>query len=452
MDFSWFDRYHRYLVIAALLIVLLTYWRFRELNLSEAYSYVALQNVIHPMLQQSVAGVRSTIWDFFGLLNRIFAPNSVILLRLVGLCLTVLNYFLLSKILNDILGQRFWGFLSVFLIAMSPFMVVAAVSGVSAASAATITILFLAALYKNEYVFAGILAGVAMAANLPGLIMFLITILDLLLNSIRKRRIVQGILSSAAGFFGVVLIFCLYSMFSGAERLSPIPLGRQDVPWSLIGVTPIFIADIVNIAGIVYLIATKRYDIYRTHFYLLMMWITLTAISVAQPTTTNLLTALVISTLLATYFIQGFASIWKSRLVSVETFIFLFLSLFLFADLYANNKYLQGNLLTDCREKTKEVSEVVGSIISAGGDYQIVSNFASSELSVKLMKPVVEIQGEPFPLETVEASSAKTMYVVDKSSRVDSVFIGCRLLMSGSYEVNGRDHFVEVIECEGNNK
>ncbi len=451
MDFSRLDKYHRYLITAGLLIVLLTYWRFRELNLSEAYAYVALQDVVHPMFQQSVAGVRSTIWDFFGLLNRMFAPNSIILLRLVGLCLTVLNYFLLTKISNDILGQRFWGFLSVFLIAMSPFMVVAAVSGVSAASAATITILFLAALYRNEYIFAGILAGVAMAASLPGLIMFLITILDLLLNSIDRRRIAQGILSSAVGFFGVVFVLCLYSMLSGAERLSPIPLGRQDVPWSLIGVAPIFMAGIVNIAGIVYLIAAKRYDIYRTHFYLLMMWLTLTSISIARPTTTNLLAAVVVSTLLATYFIQGFASIWKSRLVSVETFVFLFASLFLFADVYANNKYLQGTLLTDCQEKTKEVNEVVGSI-SAGGDSQIVSNFASSELAVKLMKPVVEIQGEPFPLETVKAFSAKTIYVVDKILRGDSVFVGCRLLMSGSYEVNDRDHFVEVIECEGNNK
>jgi hypothetical protein len=462
MDFSRFDKYYRYLIAVPLLIALLTYWRFREINFAEVYAYVARQDVIHPMLQQSFTGPRSIVWDFFGLLNRILIPGSIIVLRLVGFLLTVLNYFLLSKLLNDILGQRFWGFLGAFLVSLSPFMVVAAVAGVPSASSATVVILFLMAIYKNEYVFGGILSGVAVAANLPGLIMFLIMVLDLLQNSTDSRpkgdepreqeKIVQRVLYSAAGFFGVVLVVFIYSFFSGAVRFSPIPLQEQDVPWSLLGIAPIFVVNIVDVAGVVYLLVARRYDVYRTHFHSLMLWIASGALCVVQPTATNFLVDLVVSSLLAVCFIQGFASTWGIKFLSADTFVFLFVVLFLFADIYANNKYLQDRVLKECQQTSQELDEVVASIIPVEGNSQIVSNFVPSELSVKLKKPVVEIEGQPFPIGNMNVRGARTIFVVDKISRTDSLYVGCKLLLNSACEINGADHYIEVIQCEENSR
>jgi hypothetical protein len=452
MDFSRFDKYYRYLFVIPLLIALLTYWRFREINLSEVYAYVAQQDVIHPTLQQGLGGVRSIVWDFFGLLNKILIPGSVIILRLVGLLLTVLNYFLLSKLLNDVLGHRFWGFLGAFLVSLSPFVIVAAVTGMPAASDVTITILFLMALYKNQYVFGGILAGVAVAANLPGFIMLLITVLDLLQNSTDKKKIVQRVLVSTAGFLGVAVLVFIYSMFSGAARFPSIPFQEPDIPWPPIVAAPIVFVNVVNIIGVGYLLATKRYDIYRTHFHAFMLWITFDSLCIIQPTTSNFLVALVVSSLLCIFFVQGFTSVWKIKFLSVETFVFLFIVSFLFADIYANNKFLQGELLNSCREKSEEIEQVLSSINPVGENSQIVSNFASSELAAKLLKPVVEIKGEPFPLEGLDVSGGKSIFVVDKTAKGDSLYHGCKLLMSSSYEVGGVNHFVEVIQCERGGK
>ncbi|HUI30060.1 MAG TPA: hypothetical protein VLX91_07575 [Candidatus Acidoferrales bacterium] len=461
MDFSRFDKYHKVLLAAALLIALLTYWRFREIDVSEAYSYVAQQNVIHPILQQSFARIasfetRSMVWDFFGLLGRTFVPDSIIVVRLAGLLLTVLNYFLLTRLLNQILDQRFWGFLGVFLVSLSPFMTVAAVSGLPAASAVTITLLYLIALYKNQYVFAGMLSGIGVAANLPGLIMFLILVLDLLQNSLTgdlraagKKKIIREILSSAAGFLGVILVVFLYSAYAGTARLSSVPLQERDVPWSLLGAVPLVVVGIVDIAGIIYLIAARRFDICRIHFHTLMLWISFGALCVVQPTVLNLSTAFIVSSLLAVYFVRGFASIWNLKFLSVETFVFLFVVSFLFSDIYANNRFLGEKVLADCREKTQAVNELIDSLKTVDDDSQIVSNFAPSELSVRLVKPVLEINGEPFPLENVNIPGRKTIYIVDKISKVDSSYRGCKLLVRTNYEFEGHEHFVEVIQCEG---
>jgi len=449
MDFSRFDKYYRYLILIPLLIALLTYWKFREINLSEAYSYVAQQNVIRPMFLQAFSESRSIVWNFFGLWNKILIPDSIILLRLIGLCLTVLNYFLFSKLVNAVLGQRFWGFISAFLVALSPLMVVAAVSGISAAGSLTISILFLTALYRNEYVFGGILSGVAVAANLPGFIMLLITILDLLQNSADKKIIVRKMFSSAAGFFGMVLVILVYSKFQGAVRLSSFPLPERDMPWSLAGVAPLFVVNIVNVAGAIYLIVAKRYEIYRIHFHSFMLWIAFAAFSFAQPTTTNLISLLLISTFLATLFVQSFASIWELKFLSAETFVFIFVVIFLFADVFANGKYLQDNILLDCREKARAVDEVVDSIKPNDDDTRIISNFAPSELAVKLMRPVVAIQGEPFPSENINFSGKKTIYVVDKTSKINVLTEGCKALMKTSYGIGRQYHYVEVIQTEG---
>ena len=448
MDLSRFDKHYRYLIAVPLLIALLTYWRFREINVSAVYAYVAQQDVIRPMLQQSLSGARSIVWDFFGILNKMMVPNSIIVLQIAGFLLTILNYFLFLKLLNDILDQRFWGFLGAFLVALSPFMVVAAVAGVPSASSATITILFLMALYKNEYVFGGIISGVALAANLPGLIMLLITVLDLLQNFNKRPKIVQRILFSVAGFAGVALVVFMYSFLSGGVGFSSIPVQEQDVPWSLLGMAPIFVVNVVVVAGIIYLFVAKRYDVYRTHFHALMLWIASNALCVVQPTTTNFLVDLVVSSLLAICFIQGFASIWRVKFLSADTFVFLFVVFFLFADIYANNKYLQDDVLKNCRQANQVLDQVVASILPVEENAEIVSNFAPSELSVKLKKPVVEIRGEPFPLGDVTIRDAKAIYVVDKISKTDSLFAGCEFLLSSAYEIHGVDHYIEVIQCE----
>jgi hypothetical protein len=459
MNFSSVDKYARYLVGAAILTGLLTCWRFRGIELSPVYGYVAQQDVVHSQMFGNVSEARSVVWELSGLINKMVMPHSIVLVKIFGLALIVLNLILISKVLDYMLGQRFWGFLCVFLTVLSPFSVVAAVSGGPAAIAVVITVVFLTALYKNEYIFAGILSGAAMAANLPGLIMFLIVILDLLQNLTDRKKIVLRVLSSTAGFFGVVLVLFIYSTYSGSVRILSVPVGESDLTWNFVAVVPLYIVNILNMGGIVYLLVKKRYDVYKTHFHTLMLWVTSCTLCVAQPSTMNFFVAMVVSSILSMFFLQGFASLWNLKLVPSETFVFVFVGVFLFSDLYANDKFLKDVVLTESVERTEAVNKVTAAIMSAGGDDQLVSNFSPEELSVKLGRMVLAVQGSVLPMselipsrENMGVPERKIIYVAQRISKVDTLFLGCKSLLNANYTEDGKVHFVQVIRCENNNE
>ena len=452
MKFSQFDRYARYLTGAALLIALLTYWRFRGLDLSAAYAYVAQGDVIRSILFRNMQPARSIVWDFFGLIDRLVTPHSVNLLRGVGLVLMVLDLYLLSKLVDYILGQKFWGFLSVFLVALSPFAVSAAVAGGPEAVAVTLTLLFLMALYRNQYIYAGLLAGICFAASLPGLIMFLIALLDLLQNFQDRKKMVPRLLTTAASFFGVILLVYLYSLYSGSAMPFSIPVGGQEPVWSFTGVLPLYVANVINLAGIAYLIMKRRYDVYRTHFHAIMLWITTGALCIAQPSTLNLLVALVVSIVLSVFFLQGFSALWKSGIIPADTIVFLFIVLFLFGDLYANNRFLKDEVLEDSYQKSEAVGDVLEAVAGSGNNARLVSNFVPAELSVKLERQVYAAGEDMLPVASLESAASSTIYVARRESKVDTLTAGCRILLSTSFYESGKTYFVQVAECGEKNE
>ncbi len=446
MKFSHFDRYAWYLKGAALLIAFLTYWRYRELDLSAVYAYVAQGDVIHSVLLESITASRSIVWDFFGLLDRFITPHSIILLKYAGLILVVLDLYLISVVIELILGGKFWGFLGIFLAALSPFAVVAAVSGGPAASAAALTLLFLIALYRNQYVYAGVIAGVCFAANLPGLIFFLITILDMLQNLEDKKQMTSRLLTSAAAFLAVAALAYLYSIYSGTSRVFSIPISARDLSWTFAGTVPLIVANVLNVAGIVYLVTRKRWDVYRTHFHTLMVWITSAAMCVAQPTTTNLFVGLVVSTILAMFFLQGFNSLWEINLFSADTFVFVFVAMFLLANLYSNNIFLQNVALEDSFQKNETVSDVITAIATKGDGASIVSNFAPAELSVKLGRQVYQVGHGVLPVGSFMQSSSPVVYVARRDSRLDSLMSGCKVLLDTPLDENNKTSYVQVVQ------
>jgi hypothetical protein len=447
MKVSQFDKYSRYLKGAAVVIALLTYWRFQALEIPATYSFVAQGDVMRSPFLQNVLSSRSIVWDFFGLINRFVTPHSIDLLRGLGLVIVILDLYLLSVIQDYIFGEKFWGFLAVFLAALSPFAIVAGVSGGPAGAAVALVLLFLMALYRNQYMYAGVLAGVCFAANLPGLIMFLIMLLDMLQNFHDRRNILRNILTVSAIFAGVVSLVFLYSLYSGNPKIFASFAGDRDLTWNLTGALPLIAANSLNVVGIGYLILKGRYDVYRTHFHTLMLWITSCAICVAQPSTLNAFVALVMSTILAIFFLQGLSTLWSSRLVPAETLVFLFVTLFLFSDLYANNKFLKDSILEDSYQKTEVIDDVVRVVATTGGAARLVSNFVPAELSVKLGRKVFAVDDEMFALGSLSDSGSSTIYVAKRISPVDSLMSGCRSLLKTSYLESGNTYFVQVEEC-----
>lgn len=450
MKYSQFDKYAPYLKGAALLIAFLTYWRFRNIDLSAVYAYVAQGDVVHSLLFQTVAATRSIVWDFFGLIDRYVTPHSIMLLKFAGFLLIVLDLYIAAALLDYMLAQKFWGFLGMFLAALSPFAVVAAVSGGPASAAVALTLLFLMALYRNQYVYAALLAGVSFAANLPGLIMFLIAVLDLLQNFQDKKKMVGKLLATAAAFFGVIVIVYLYSLYSGNVTVFTVPPGERDLGWALDGVIPLFVANALNLVGVAYLIMRGRYDVYRTHFHTLMLWIASCALCIAWPSTTNLLVALIVSTMLAMFFLQGFSSLWKIKLVSADTFVFFFVILFLFGDLYANNGFLRNVALVDSYEKNEVVGDVISTILKQTDGARLVSNFAPSELSAKIGRRVYMAGGDALPIGGFHDSSAPIIYVARRESGSDVIPPGCKLLLNTSLTQNKKNYTVQVVRCGGN--
>lgn len=450
MKYSQFDRYAWYLKGAALLIALLTYWRFHDLNLSSVYAYVAQGDVIHSALMESVMASRSMVWDFFGLLDRYVTPHSVLLLRYAGLILVVLDLYLISRLTEFILGQKFWGFLGIFLAALSPFAVVAAVSGGPAAAAAALTLLFLMALYQNQYVYAGLIAGVCFAANLPGLILFLIAILDMLQNLEDKKKILSRLMMLSAAFLAVAALAYLYSISTETSRVFSIPISDHDMDWLVVGVAPLLIANILNAAGIVYLIMRKRWDVYRTHFHTLMVWITSLAMCAAQPTTVNFLVAFVVSTVLAVFFLQGFNSLWKFKFLSGDTFVFLFIATFLLANLYSNNSFVKDVALENSFQKDEMVGDVVGALVKGDGGASIVSNFAAAEISVKLGRKVYEVGHGVLPVGNFMETSSPILYVARRDARQDTLTAGCKVLLDAPLVESNRTYYVQVVKYRKN--
>jgi len=456
MDHALFNKYSKYLIGIAVLIALLTYWRFAGIDLSNAYTYVAQEDVLHPALMvHSQITTRSVVWEFFGLINKLVMPRSIALLRAVGALIMVLNFLLLVRLVNFMLGEKFWGFLSVFLVALSPYAIVAAVSGDPAPASMAIVLLYLLALYRNEYIFAGILSGLAFAANLPGLVMFLILLLDLLQNvpegtlQLSRSAMVRRIISASAGFVGVVALVFLYVLEMGNGRLFSIPLMERDLAWNAIAVVPLVIVNLLNIAGIIYLIYKKRFDIYRTHFHTLMLWITACVILVAQPATLNFLFALTVSFVLGMFFLQGFTSVWKTKMVTADMFVFIFAVIFLFSDMYANNIFLRDVVLSDSFQRTEAVDEVAASILSAGSDARLISNFAPAELAVKLGRKVYAVNEDLAGLFQIEDASYPSIYVARRESKADSLSSGCKNLFATSYHEHGLVYFVQVVQCPG---
>ncbi len=450
MNFGLFDRYSKYLAGAALLIALLTYWRFRAMEFPAVFAYVAQQNVVHTAMFQSLMSNRSILWDFFGQIDKMTMPHSIAFIRIAGVILLVIDFVLLYKLINFVLGQKFWGFLGVFLTALSPFSVVAAVSGGPSAIAVTVVILFIMALYRNEYVYAGILAGAAYAANLPGLIMFLIVILDLLQNLEDKKNLVKRLLSAAAGFFAIAIVVTLYSVYSGHSGIFSVPLGDTDLRWALEGMIPLMVVSVLNVAGIIYLIVKKRYDVYRTHFHILMLWVTSSALCIVLPSTLNLLFAFTVSCVLGMFFLQGFASLWKIRMVSPDTFVFVFVVLLLFGDIYSNNNYLKNVVMEDSFQRSEAVEEVAATILNVQGSSMLVSNFVPAELSVRLGRVVYAVEGEPLPVSNTIGSNYSTIFVTRRKTKVDSLSSNCKDLFTTRYMEKNRDYYVQVIECREN--
>jgi len=155
---------------------------------------------------------------------------------------------------------------------------------------------------------------------------------------------------------------------------------------------------------------------------------------------------------LAVYFIQVFVSSWRFEFLSVETFVFIFTMFFLFGDVYSNNNFLQNRFLFENQKKTAELNEIVSAIMPVRRGSRIVSNFCPAEISSKLGEPVIEIKGELVPAESFSRSDLKTIYIVDRPSRSDSLYHEGKILMRNSCEFGGSDHFIDVIEREGNNK
>ncbi len=447
MKFSQFDRFAPYLKGAAVLIALLTYWRFHSIEISGVYAYVAQGDVIRSVVGQGIVTARSIVWDFFGLVDRMITPHEITLLRWTGLLVVIIDSYLASKLLDYILAQKFWGFLGMFLIALSPFAVVAAVSGSSAAAASALALLFLMALYRNQYVYAAMLSAVAVAANLPGLIMFLISVLDLLQNLQERKKLISRLIYTTAGFSAVLALVYLYSLYSGNGRLFSIPVVESDLKWNMDGALALVAANILNIAGIAYVVVNRRYDVYKTHFHTLMLWITTCAVCMAQPSTLNLLVALTVSTILSMFFLQGFSSLWSVRLVSADTFVFVFVVIFLFSDLYSNNTFLKNTVLSDSYQRSEAVSDVVRSVAASSPDTKVVSNFAPHELSVKLGRTVYSVEGVAVPIGGFEFSGSSVVYVAKRTSKVGDTIGRCRLMLTTSYDEGDKNYFVQVVKC-----
>ncbi|MGC8652667.1 MAG: hypothetical protein ACP5US_01610 [Candidatus Kryptoniota bacterium] len=452
MNYHNFDRYSLIMVIAALLIAILTYWRYWAIDPVSTFDYAAEGAVVQSLFSPQLAAQRPMVWDFFGVIDKMIDSRSIFLLKASSLIISVINLLMLFKIVSFLLGEKFWGFMGLFLFAISPPGVIAAVSGGPESASLAITLLFLYSLYRNQYLIGGMLSAIAIAINLPGVIYFIVVIFDILQNVQDKKKVLSLLISVPLIFFGFISVVYFYGKMSGTSPLTLIPFRLSDFKWRTTGELPIFLANGINIIGIVYLIIRRRYDVYVKHFHLLMLWLTFQSLAIALPSSINLLNALALSLILFLFFLQGLPVVWHFSSASTELFVIGFVILFLSFDLTGNNYFLQDGVLPEVRSRKEAVREVISSVKSVKGIRRIISNFVPGELAVNLGRTVYAVNGSLIPAGETYQEEGKSVYIVDRpiGSKVGDV--PCKNILSTIYFSEGGGHSIKVFVCEGKNE
>lgn len=452
MNYHNFDRYKYIMISAALAVALLTYWRYRAIDPASTFDYVAQESVVWNSFSLQSSAHNPVLWNFFGIVNKIIDSKSIVVLKVFSLFISVINLLMLFKLVSFLLIERFWGFIGLFLFSLSPPAVVSAVSGGPEAAALSVTLLFLYSLYQNNYLIAALLSVTALTINLPGIIYFLIVIFDILQNVQDKKKVISLLSWTALIFFGFTAILFWYGNISSSFVLAMVPFSLTDFKWNLIGLMPVILTNVLNVAGIIYLIKQQRQDVYIKHFPLLMLWLNFCAFAVAFPSSINMLNALAVSLILFLFFLQGFPLVLRFTNAMTELFVIGFVILFLSFDLMGNNHFLHDQVLSDIESREEAVKEVVSSVNSATNVGIVMSNFVPSELSVRLGRTIYAAGASVIPTGITVQNGKKIIYIVNRKFGSGTEEIPCRCILSTMYFSENSNHKIEVFVCEGRNE
>lgn len=452
MNYSNFDKYRFIMLTAAILVALLTYWRYWSIDPASTFDYVAQGSVVKSIFSMQSIDHRPLLWDFFGVVERMIDDGSIYLLKTFSIILVVINLLVIFKLVSFLLDQRFWGFIALFLFGLTPPCVAAAVSGGPEAASLTIMLLFLYSLYRNQYLIAAMLSGIALTINLPGVIFFIVVIFDILQNVKDQKKIFSFLIWVPLIFFGFLGIVYFYESMIGTFNLAVIPFRLSDFKWNLLGTLPLFLTNALNIVGIAYLIRHRRYDVYIKHFHLLMLWLAFGSFAIASPTTVNVLNSLAVSLILFLFFLQGLPLVWQLQSASTELFVVGFVILFLSFNLLGNNYFLHDQVLPEAMSRKEAVREVVSSVKSVRGVTRILSNFVPGEIAVKLGENVYAVGGSVIPARVALQGEGKIIYIVEKPIGSEVRDVPCKSILSTMYFSESGDRTIKVFVCEEGNE
>jgi hypothetical protein len=79
------------MVTAAILVALLTYWRYWSIDPASTFDYVAQGSVVKSIFSMQSIDHRPLLWDFFGVVERMIDDGSIYLLKTFSIILVVIN-------------------------------------------------------------------------------------------------------------------------------------------------------------------------------------------------------------------------------------------------------------------------------------------------------------------------------------------------------------------------
>ena len=181
----------------------------------------------YPSAQDQAARVSSSpLWVFFQAAGIRSSIEPLLFSKVFGLFFCCMGLVLVYLVANELLDDRLLAFCVSFVVAMQSWLLFLAPGGTAIPAASAVALASIFFMLRNEYILAGLFAGVASLLFWEGILLLLVVIVDLALNSVRGERNLRLGGITVLAYAAVVGAWLVYADRTGAPFL--IVLQRPD--------------------------------------------------------------------------------------------------------------------------------------------------------------------------------------------------------------------------------
>ncbi|MEK7671729.1 MAG: hypothetical protein AAB344_05875, partial [Bacteroidota bacterium] len=181
-----------------------------------------------------------SLWTALLALATVFNIDVLLAAKVFSLLFACFGILISYLIANEVLNDHLLAFCVTISVSMQAWLIQLAPTGSGLSLALFLSLVTIFFLLRNEYIIAGIFAGLASLVAWQAAGLLFVMMLDAYINAVDKNRSVKMIASIALVFAGVVLPWILYSLYVGRllvptmEVLSIVPTFSLQVSFEIL--------------------------------------------------------------------------------------------------------------------------------------------------------------------------------------------------------------------------